>query len=105
MFMRAQTAGPVAVGFEGNLLVDFTAVAALLGTGITILSASVALSPQSSGLTVIASTVDPSGTKVAIRVSATSAGSAQITVTPTYNDPAQTVDPRTITVNIVNTLG
>lgn len=96
---------PVAVGFAGNIEIDFTAVALSLGSGVKIVSCPVILITQSPGLSISDSTILSSGLGVLAHVVATLPGTFKITASPTYTDQAATVDPRTILISVLPTLG
>lgn len=104
-------APPMAVGGECTYGATFAsameALAQVYGTAPTIVSVTVALGPTSpqTGLTVLGYTLDPTGTIVLLRLSASAAANYTLIVTPTLSNPTADVDPRTILVPVLVSLG
>ena len=100
-------APPMAVEGECTYFVDFSAalaaLAAVYGTAPTI--ASFTVSPPLAGMTVLASTLNAASTGVLLRLSASAAANYTLTITPVLSDPDASVDPRTIVVPVMATLG
>jgi hypothetical protein len=103
------TAPPMAVGAEVTILVDFSAALAAMvavnGTALTIASVTISTPSPSSGLTVIGQTLNATATGVLLRLSASAVANYAITITPVLSDPDASVDPRTIVMPVVATLG
>ncbi|MDD2878710.1 MAG: hypothetical protein PHZ23_15945 [Acidiphilium sp.] len=104
-------APPMAVGGECTYLADFSAALAAMiavyGTALTIASFTVALAPTSpqTGLVIVGSTLNATSTGVLLRLSASAAANYVLTVTPTLSNPTADVDPRTILVPVLVSLG
>lgn len=94
--------GPIGVGFSGNIMVDFTQVALMLGANVVLAGVSWSLITPSPALQINAGIVF---NKYAyyLNVEGISPGSVSILLTPTYSDG--TVDPRAITVNVFSAIG
>jgi len=101
------TAPPMAVGGECTYLADFSAalaaLAAVYGTAPTI--ASFTVSAPLPGMTVLGSTLNAASTGVLLRLGASAAANYTMVITPVLSDPDASVDPRTIVVPVMATLG
>lgn len=103
------SAPPMAVGAEVTILVDFSAALAAMiavyGTVLTIASVTVSAPSPASGLTVVGQTLNATLTGILLRLSASAAANYTLVITPVLSDPDASVDPRTIMVPVMTTLG
>lgn len=102
-------APPMAVGGECTYLADFSAALAAMiavyGTALTIASVTVSAPAPATGLTVLGQTINATATGVLLRLSASAAANYVLIVTPTLSNPTADVDPRTILVPVLVSLG
>lgn len=109
IFPSYDTAPPMSVGGSSTYLVDFSAalaaMVAVYGTALTIASFTVSAPNPATGLTVMGSTLNTPSTGVLLRLSATAAANYLFTITPVLSDPDASIDPRTIMVPVLATLG
>ncbi len=109
VFAAYDTAPPFAVGGQCTYFVDFTAALAALvqvyGASLTIASFTVSAPSPSTGMTVLGSVLNAASTGILLRLSATVAANYLLTVTVTLSNPAADIDPRTISVPVLTTLG
>jgi hypothetical protein len=109
IFPSFDTAPPMAVGGDVTILVDFSAALAAMiavyGSLLTIASVTVSAPSPAVGLAVLGQTLNAAATGVLLRLSANAAANYMLTITPVLSDPDASVDPRTIVVPVLATLG